>query len=1221
MKWHVLLLVLMSSMLLGKPVERDVYLTGAWGARPGGEGSPSYYEKAGFTLIQEGNHRWLTKKDWYYIGTVSGRPPTAAARPFESADGKIQNSISLFTHVNFNAPSVEEWWNEYVPQVVERKFEPERIRFWKVHNEFGYSSGDIFDYSPGSISKYRDWLKARYGTVEKLNSGWKSSWKSFDDVEPPRKNFKEQLGNWLDWRRFTSWNFGRYFRETGDLVRQKVPAARVSDNFYNTTGLDGWDLFELAKQTDYLALDIYAIGRWAGLMSQMDLGRSAARAWGKPFLMMEYHAGPNHWITEVYDWHLYVEALLALARESRALQWYMWNSGKSGREEGIHGILDWSGNPTERLTAVTRTSAFLQRFAPVFNRMGGKTNVGIVISNDSQYLQRALGMNVHLYKTTNQKTGRLMNLSGYAFSFVDAQQLPELNLSEYDALILAGCPVVSTAARKTLEAFIDRGKVVVIHPEAGLYDEFGHPVSMVEWEDETVEAKEGDLFALRNPKAGEQYRMAVSPWVMSKTSIREPEKELAVASEYGKFLASLGVKPGMEIACEGIGRGEVDVRLLRDNKLNVLFVTKTTKDPADLTLKLNGFDKAATGWFYAPDTAAVRKVEGKVVDGALQFTLALGDNAGCGGVLLFGEWQPVVDLSSASGQDTFRPGEQTELLVGVVNLGTVAVSGRASLTLPAGWVARPVSGDGFTGLRPGERTQVAFKLEVPADASLDFFGINTPIEAKVTFTEGASGDLFAKMHPFVKPTLDVRVVYRDKMLNPWQELTPPVLRWGWDNEVRTPPPAPMAIRGDTPAILELDCRKDLIGKPLSLSVVHEDGTPGKIRVADGGKAVLVDKLPVIFDLPKSGTYRLTADVAGYSQMETFLAAAGIETAARVLANTKAQKPGSIKLAVAAERRSAGTPLLVAWPTDADGEVLAPYNSIVSGRLYDSSGRLVPFEFSKGGIEINADVAADGVSVFEFVPNEPRLEGTPRLSCEQVDAATMVVTGDTYRMTLNTLYGWITKMELKTSQGWRDFLVERSGPVLKTEAGNQVGPESSEGVTLFSYTFTSTSGYLEFERPYDGGKISLRERWWFEPNHAKVDVRLFNRTMGPLRYGDFTYEIGVNGKTSPKWCVLNSEGEISLEGTMPSNGQSSARQSMVFFSPEGASMAVTLRRSAQNLSWASIANSVKHSPNVTKIDFIRSFTFDPVDFLLGEFDLWMSSDGLPAQGDPGLTWSF
>jgi hypothetical protein len=75
---------------------------------------------------------------------------------------------------------------------------------------------------------------------------------------------------------------------------------------------------------------------------------------------MEYHAGPNNWITKVYDWQLYTEALLAWARESRALQWYMWNSGKSGREEGIHGILDLAGRPTERMTAVTRISAFAQ---------------------------------------------------------------------------------------------------------------------------------------------------------------------------------------------------------------------------------------------------------------------------------------------------------------------------------------------------------------------------------------------------------------------------------------------------------------------------------------------------------------------------------------------------------------------------------------------------------------------------------------------------------------------------------------------------------------------------------------------------------------------------------------------------------------------------------------------------------------------------------------------
>ena len=94
-----------------------------------------------------------------------------------------------------------------------------------------------------------------------MNDGWKTTWASFDAVEPPRKDLADNLANWLEWRRFTSWNFARYFRETGDMLRKILPNAKVSDNFYITPGLDGWDLFELAKQTDYMAMDIYAIGR------------------------------------------------------------------------------------------------------------------------------------------------------------------------------------------------------------------------------------------------------------------------------------------------------------------------------------------------------------------------------------------------------------------------------------------------------------------------------------------------------------------------------------------------------------------------------------------------------------------------------------------------------------------------------------------------------------------------------------------------------------------------------------------------------------------------------------------------------------------------------------------------------------------------------------------------------------------------------------------------
>ena len=74
---------------------------------------------------------------------------------------------------------------------------------------------------------------------------------------------------------------------------------------------------------------------------------------------------------------------------------------------------------------------------------------------------------------------------------------------------------------------------------------------MVEWEDETI--RPGKVICLRFGIEGWRHRIAVSPWVISKTSIREPEKELAVASEY-EVPCFVGVKPGMEIGREDRSR-------------------------------------------------------------------------------------------------------------------------------------------------------------------------------------------------------------------------------------------------------------------------------------------------------------------------------------------------------------------------------------------------------------------------------------------------------------------------------------------------------------------------------------------------------------------------------------------------------------------------------------------------------------------------------------------
>ncbi|MCR4573317.1 MAG: beta-galactosidase [Lentisphaeria bacterium] len=1221
--------------LFGQAVEKDVYLTGGWGCN-GSQEVLEQYEKAGFTLAPHGSLPWLKRKDFQTIHAVSGRPPADVARPFETADGKLLNSVGLFTHVNFNAPSVEKWWEEYVPRVAKETHNADKIAYWKVHNEFGFHSGELFDYSEGSIAKYRVWLKNRYGAIEKLNDGWGTTWASFDAVEPPRKDLADNLANWLEWRRFTSWNFARYFRETGDMLRKILPNAKVSDNFYITPGLDGWDLFELAKQTDYMAMDIYAIGRWDNLMNNMDVARSAAYAWKKEFLMMEYHAGPNNWITKVYDWQLYTEALLAWARESRALQWYMWNSGKSGREEGIHGILDLAGRPTERMTAVTRISSFAQRFAPLLKRAHVMPKVAVIVSQDSQYYQRAIGKGVWDYMNMNNRLGRMLDLAGIPFVFIDAEQMTELNLDEYQVIIVGAVPVVSNAAMACLDAFATSGKAVVFHPLAATMNEFGQKrVGKQYFKEELLKAEDGRLFASYPLTEGKgdyivetvgNGKKAYCSWSLTGIDTKDRDAFQKLTDAYADMLLkTTGLNPSIHVASDGLSPASIDVRLLRDKKLNMLYVTKTERVPASVTLTLNDFHETTTGWFYAPDTAAVKKIDGVLADGKLQFKLDLVDNAGNGGILLFGEWQPIVDIASASGQDTFRPGEETELLVGVVNMAPMTVSGNVSLKLPNGWKVEPVNGNVLEKIGAGQRKQVAFKLSVPKDAKLDFFAFENPITAEITFTEGVEGTLSARMQPFVKPTLDIRVVYGDQMLNPWQELTPPILRWGWDSEVQTPPPPPMAVRSRVSAKLELDARADLIGKPLALSVVHENGTKGDVYFKTGrGEKPLENTMEVVFNLPIPGKYILTGKVGGFEEKAEFEAAAGVETAAMAvqqMAFISWHPTTGTPIGLASQKVAKGTPVKI----ELSEEAMKGCNQLLKcnpkGFGKKDAIKEIPYVRTAVGIIFNADADENGDGAYEFrvqsdvdgkLPKAP-----PRVSCEQPDADHMVVSGDSYKIFFNTTFGWIEKMQLKTADGWNDFLVERTGPVLATMDGKFAGPETSSGATSLTYTFNNVSGYLEFQRPLDDGHVSMKECWTFEPNHMKVDIRMYNNTRAPVRYRSLVYEIGANDKTAPVWKILDEEGKNVDSGRVDSGriGQTTKGQTMILDTDKGPSMAVTLRRCAQNMAWAAINNTVQHGAALTKIDLVRSMSVDPGDFILAEFDWWPSTDSRPAVGDP------
>jgi len=83
----------------------------------------------------------------------------------------------------------------------------------------------IADYSPESVAAFQDFLRTRYGTIEKLNAAWKASFPAFASVRPPLPDFSKSWEWSLPW-----WDFHLFKTSFVPAYLERVQArARAAD--------------------------------------------------------------------------------------------------------------------------------------------------------------------------------------------------------------------------------------------------------------------------------------------------------------------------------------------------------------------------------------------------------------------------------------------------------------------------------------------------------------------------------------------------------------------------------------------------------------------------------------------------------------------------------------------------------------------------------------------------------------------------------------------------------------------------------------------------------------------------------------------------------------------------------------------------------------------------------------------------------------------------------
>ncbi len=257
----------------------------------------------------------------------------------------------------FTSPIYREKVQIINTKLAERYSNHPALLAWHISNEYGGAC-----YCELCEKAFRDWLKKRYGTLDKLNDAWwttfwSHTYTAWEQIEAPSAIGEQSVhGHRLDWNRFVT-------DQTIDFMKNEIkPLKEANAEVPVTTNLmgtyDGLDYWKFAKELDVISWDNYPT--WHNpktedsLASEISMVHDINRCLkgGKPFMLMESTPSMTNW-QEVSKlkrpgMHL-LSSIQAVAHGSDTVEYFQWRKSR-GSSEKFHGaVVDHCGHENTRV--------------------------------------------------------------------------------------------------------------------------------------------------------------------------------------------------------------------------------------------------------------------------------------------------------------------------------------------------------------------------------------------------------------------------------------------------------------------------------------------------------------------------------------------------------------------------------------------------------------------------------------------------------------------------------------------------------------------------------------------------------------------------------------------------------------------------------------------------------------------------------------------------------
>ena len=378
---------------------------------------------------------------------------------------------------------------------------------WNEHSYNGGGPQRMYCYCEATQQKFREWLKAKYTTLEALGRAWhRYSYAAWDQVHPPRNfgGYPEAL----DWLEFRTDDAFRLLRWRVELFRRLDPKHKLAAHGVAGT-LEALpsatnDEWRSAAEVDVWGFTWVASRKGSEPWKQfhaVDLVRAGSR--GKPFWHAEAQAGPlwmqpqvtgrpreDGRMTDEKDVRLW--NLISCAGGATGILYPRWRPLLDGPLFGAFGAFGMDGSVTPRAEMAGRVARWANSHPEVWQSRPIKGDLGIVFVPESEifnYVQQG-------------DTGHYAQSARGAYqAFFDANIQADWvhidHVQEYNLVYLPYPVMLSEVTARKLIAYVeqggrliseglpayfgDRGRAGTVQPNFGLDQLFGAKESYVEF--------------------------------------------------------------------------------------------------------------------------------------------------------------------------------------------------------------------------------------------------------------------------------------------------------------------------------------------------------------------------------------------------------------------------------------------------------------------------------------------------------------------------------------------------------------------------------------------------------------------------------------------------------------------------------------------------------------------------------------------------------------------